>query len=159
MLAFGGARKSTSLTLKLKFAAKFHYASWFGAGSEPASVMEFGTNQLRTMFGASSELASLMEFGFIQAPCCAETWTEPDETRGAIGWTAGCNVNIHTCWQIQQRVNELLLILWVLNIKITATNRRLEVLFIWQTQVQANVHDEIASVQQQSNSQAFIRWK
>jgi len=22
--------------------AKFHYASWFGAGSEPASVMEFG---------------------------------------------------------------------------------------------------------------------
>ena len=28
--------------------AKFHYASWFGAGSEPASVMEFGTNQLRT---------------------------------------------------------------------------------------------------------------
>ena len=25
-----------------RFAAKFHYASWFGAGSEPASVMEFG---------------------------------------------------------------------------------------------------------------------
>jgi len=25
--------------------AKFHYASWFGAGSELASVMEFGFNQ------------------------------------------------------------------------------------------------------------------
>jgi len=25
--------------------AKFHYASWFGDGSEPASVMEFGFNQ------------------------------------------------------------------------------------------------------------------
>jgi len=24
--------------------AKFHYASWFGDGSEPASVMEFGFN-------------------------------------------------------------------------------------------------------------------
>jgi len=34
--------------------AKFHYASWFGAGSEP----------VRSLFGASSELASVMEFGF-----------------------------------------------------------------------------------------------
>jgi len=51
--------------------AKFHYASWFGAGSklvrswfEPDSVMEFGfepvCDQLRTGF----EAASVMEFGF-----------------------------------------------------------------------------------------------
>jgi len=50
---------------------KFHYAvqlrtsseltpNWFGASSEPASVMEFGTNQLQT----SSEQASVMEFGY-----------------------------------------------------------------------------------------------
>jgi len=45
--------------------AKFHYTSWFRAGSEQAP------NQLRTsselppnMFGASSEPASIMEFGF-----------------------------------------------------------------------------------------------
>jgi len=34
--------------------AKFHYASWFGAGSEP----------VRSSFGASSKPASIMEFGF-----------------------------------------------------------------------------------------------
>jgi len=28
------------VTVRVK--AKFHYTSWFGAGSEPASVMEFG---------------------------------------------------------------------------------------------------------------------
>ena len=39
---------SSDLARASRFAAKFHYASWFGAGSEPASVMEFGTNQLRT---------------------------------------------------------------------------------------------------------------
>ena len=52
-------------------ATKFHYAvqlrtsskptpNRFGASSEPASVMEFGTNQLQT----SSEQASVMEFGY-----------------------------------------------------------------------------------------------
>ena len=52
-------------------ATKFHYAvqlrtcsepapNRFGDSSEPASVMEFGTNQLQT----SSEQASVMEFGF-----------------------------------------------------------------------------------------------
>ena len=32
---------SSELVRASRFAAKFHYASWFGAGSEPASVMEF----------------------------------------------------------------------------------------------------------------------
>jgi len=36
----------------------------FGAGSEPASVMEFGREPASNMFGASSEPASVMEFGF-----------------------------------------------------------------------------------------------
>ena len=56
-------RKSYTIILKIK--ANFHYASWFGAGSEPvrsffgassepASVMEFGTNQLRTSSSSSS---------------------------------------------------------------------------------------------------------
>jgi len=40
--------------LQPRLKAKFHYASWFGAGSEP----------LRSLFEASSELASVMEFGF-----------------------------------------------------------------------------------------------
>ena len=48
--------------------AKFHYASWFGAGSKlvrsQISITLAGSNQLRT----SSELASEMEFGFYSAP-------------------------------------------------------------------------------------------
>jgi len=39
---------------KLVVKAKFHYASWFGAGSEP----------VQSWFGASSEPAIVMEFGF-----------------------------------------------------------------------------------------------
>jgi len=35
--------------------AKFHYTSWFRAGSEPASVMEFGRKHAPNRFGASSE--------------------------------------------------------------------------------------------------------
>jgi len=44
--------------------AKFHYASWFGAGSKPNSIMLSGSNQLRT----SSEPASEMEFDFNCSP-------------------------------------------------------------------------------------------
>jgi len=40
--------------------AKFHYASWFGAGSMPNSITLSGSNQLRTSF----EPSSVMEFGF-----------------------------------------------------------------------------------------------
>ena len=42
--------------------AKFHYASWFRARSEP----------VRSWFGASSELASIMQFGFYSSCCCDE---------------------------------------------------------------------------------------
>jgi len=45
--------------------AKFHYASWFGAGSERVRS-SFGARSklVGSLFGASSELASVMEFGF-----------------------------------------------------------------------------------------------
>jgi len=33
--------------------AKFHYASWFGAGSEPASVIEFGFNYTKSLAPSS----------------------------------------------------------------------------------------------------------
>jgi len=49
---------SDMLTLLLK--AKFHYASWFGAGPKPNAITLSGSNQLRT----SSDPASVMEFGF-----------------------------------------------------------------------------------------------
>jgi len=45
---------SSELARASRFAAKFHYASCFGAGSEQAP----------NRFGASSESASVMEFGF-----------------------------------------------------------------------------------------------
>ena len=62
---------STALSVK----AKFHYTSWFGAGSKLVrsqiplrylirTSFEPTSNQLRT----SSESASVMEFGFKQAP-------------------------------------------------------------------------------------------
>ena len=53
------------------FKAKFHYASWFGAGSklvrslfEPDTVMEFGFDPASNELITSSEPASVMEFGF-----------------------------------------------------------------------------------------------
>jgi len=54
--------------------AKFHYASWFGAGSklvrswfESGSVMEFGFEPASKQLRTSSELASVMEFGFYRS--------------------------------------------------------------------------------------------
>ena len=58
---------NSELARASRFAAKFHYAIWFEAGSElvrrwfePDSVMELASNKLRT----SSEPAIVMEFGF-----------------------------------------------------------------------------------------------
>jgi len=56
---------------------KFHYTSWFGAGSEP----------VRSLFGASSELASVMEFGFYAAKSsCPGTHTHTHPTK-CYTWT------------------------------------------------------------------------
>jgi len=87
---------SSELARASRFAAKFHYASWFGAGSErhePAS----------NMFGASSELASVMEFGFYQfsahryeispgnssgtATSAPEAGAQGASPLGGLGWT------------------------------------------------------------------------
>jgi len=57
------------------FKAKFHYASWFEAGSkhvrswsptsfEADSVMEFGFEHVCDQLRISFEAASVMEFGF-----------------------------------------------------------------------------------------------
>jgi len=67
--------EGTSLWLFSVVKAKFHYASWFWAGSElvrsrsptsfePDSVMEFGFEPLCDQLRTSFELASVMEFGF-----------------------------------------------------------------------------------------------
>jgi len=62
--------------------AKFHYASWFGAGSEPVrSSFEAGSELVRSLFGASSEPASVMEFGFYSADVASKisqvVWGNP----------------------------------------------------------------------------------
>ena len=42
--------------------AKFHYTSWFGAGSEPVHRSQFGAGS-ELVRSYSSELDSIMEFG------------------------------------------------------------------------------------------------
>ena len=84
---------SSELARASRFAAKFRYASCFGAGSEPASVMEFGfyrsekhvvsdsayprrghgtaTSKFRTEI--SSDFRILMENGELNCFCCKQT--------------------------------------------------------------------------------------
>ena len=69
------ANAVSPMTSSTELKAKFHYASWFGAGSKlvrcqmplrylDRTSFESASNQLRTGFRASSEPASVMEFGF-----------------------------------------------------------------------------------------------
>jgi len=76
--------KLPGLYLLLK--AKFHYASWFGAGSKlvqrwfkPDSVMEFGFEPVCDHLQTSFEPASVMEFGFNCVDTCG---TREYPTRG-----------------------------------------------------------------------------
>ena len=72
-LSRSGIKENLHKTVK----AKFHYASWFGAGSKPNSITLSGLNQLWTSFESASnqlqtsfEPDSVMEFGSEPASSC-----------------------------------------------------------------------------------------
>jgi len=70
-LSISGIKENLHKTVK----AKFHYASWFEAGSKPNSITLSGSNRLRTSFQTSSEPASVMEFGFYRNAVLTEAVT------------------------------------------------------------------------------------
>ena len=57
--------------------AKFHYTSWFGARSEPASVMEFGREPASSCYFAASKLDDRPNFSFEPASNQLRTCSEP----------------------------------------------------------------------------------
>jgi len=61
--------------------AKFHYTSWFGASSEPASVMEFGCYRSRELFSAAKSFVRVEVWSgsdAVKNSFVLQLWTDVD---------------------------------------------------------------------------------